>query len=89
MKKLYVKAATDRNALVQNFEALEARSRRFIGWRLNPSLGVAGGFERTGAEEVPATVEYIQALKCGDLLPANKETAEFVGLPWSEEDSVN
>ena len=84
-KTLRVKAAIDKNALVANIDGLYATppQRRFIGWRYDPNLGEAGGWVRTGIEELPYKHEYVKAVREGDLLPADQETANVCGVQFS------
>jgi hypothetical protein len=68
-------------ALVSDLEALEAGVKRFVGRRLDPSVGVAGGWVlKEEVSELPVRAEYTQALKEGDLEAANKETADHAGV---------
>jgi len=82
-------------ALVHNFEALEAGILRFVGWRRDSTLGepvtqadgtvvTPGGWVHTGEPvEVPNRHEYRHALIVGDLEPADEATARAVGLPFT------
>lgn len=70
--------------LQPNFEAFDAGVRRFIGWRFDPTIGeldekgmAQGGFVMTEPELVAVRAEYMQALKQGDLLPADEISAKF------------
>lgn len=89
MKKiLRVLASENSNALVSNLDALLASPplRRYIGWRFNPELGEAGGWERKEeAEKLPYRHEYAQAVREGDLVPADKETAKLCGVGWNQQ----
>lgn len=71
--------------LQPNFEAFDAGVRRFIGWQFNPTIGDVdekgmpqGGFVILEPELVPVRAEYIQALKDGDLYPADSISNKFV-----------
>ena len=73
------------DALVSNIDALFTVPimRRYIGWRFDPDQGVAGGWVRkTDPEKIPYRNEYVKAVKDGDLVPADKETAKMCGVPW-------
>lgn len=71
-------------AMVCRFEVLP--SKRFVGYKFNPyatnsSGKVSGAYEQlTNAVEVPYMPEYIKALKCGDLLAVDADTAKLAGL---------
>lgn len=70
-------------AMVTDYEAMDAGVKRFIGWKLNPSLGEAGGFESNDSiTEKPARAEYLMALASGDLWPADKDTAEAASVDF-------
>lgn len=76
-----------KKALVCQFEKLP--SVRYVGYKynqnqLNDEGKVCGGYVQVDKEiELPYMVEYIKALKCGDLLPADAETASIAGLNYS------
>lgn len=79
--KLLVKS--NPNSLVTDFKALDANVKRFLNRIFNPSVGPQGGWELDpNPSEVDACPEYLRALKDGDLIPANKETAEYANLPF-------
>lgn len=88
-KSLNVKAVPDR--LQPNFEAFEAGVRRFVGRKFDPTAGevdsrgeAQGGFViLPEGESVSLRAEYIKAVKDGDLLPADAETAKLCGVPFS------
>lgn len=65
--------------LQPNFESFDAGIRRFIGWRYDESQSAFVMSE--GAETVPVRAEYIQALKQGDLLPADEIASKLSGIP--------
>lgn len=87
-KTLKVKAV--QNRLQPNFAAFEAGVRRFVGCRFDQTLGekdskgvAQGGFLMLEeGEEVPMIAEYVQAVKQGDLLPADQETARLCGVKF-------
>lgn len=86
-KKLRVRAVD--GACVSDFERLEAPinpANRFIGRVFKETSPGHYGFVPTDeVEEVPARAEYIKALRDGDLLPADEETARAAGLKFSLE----
>ena len=71
--------------LQPDFESFEAGVRRFVGCRFDASVGEKdskgvpqGGFVPTGkAVTIPYRAEYVQAVKQGDLIPADAETARL------------
>jgi len=82
-KTLKVKAA--HTALVQNYEAMDAGVRRFIGRRLDPSLGECGGWvPKEEGEVIPFRAEYVQAVKDGDLEVMDQESALLCGIKFSQ-----
>ena len=71
--------------MVQNHERLEAGTNSFVGMAFRELEGKPGeyGFVVLDeAVEVPNRVEYVQALRAGDLLPADQETADLAGLKF-------
>lgn len=87
-RTLKVLAAPDRISLVANIDALYAvpPQRRFIGWNYDAALGEAGGWVRKEEpEELPYKHEYVKAIKEGDLIPADAETAHICGLQFSKQ----
>jgi len=86
MKKfLKVMASEETDALFSNLEALLASppSRRYVGWKFNAEVGEAGGWERKEEPEtLPYRHEYVKAVREGDLVPADKETAKLCGVIW-------
>ncbi len=70
-------------ALVQNYEAMEARIKRFIGRRyLEVEPGVFGFVPTGETDEVKYGAEYVRACKDGDLWPADLETAQACGVSF-------
>lgn len=68
-------------AMCPDFEAQEARIRRFIGRKHDPKAGKAGGWPSTGkAQEVPNSAEYVMAVQRGELWAADKATADLCGV---------
>ena len=81
-------------AMVTNFEALEAKSRRYVGRVFDSTLGEVnpetgnrqGGWPLTDEpEEIPFRAEYRQAVREGDLIPADKATADLCGVPFTSQ----
>jgi hypothetical protein len=71
-------------ALVTDYEALKSNVRRFIGRTYDATLGQAGGWvPKAEPSEIPDRAEYRQAIKEGDLTPADRETAAACGLPFA------
>lgn len=67
-------------ALVQNYEKLDANIKAFIG-RKFAQVEDRWAFVPTDAdEEVPARAEYMKACKDGDLWPADAATAAACGV---------
>ena len=59
--------------LVVNYEALESGARRFIGRTFLASAGPNGGWPASAEPaKVPATAEYLKALRDGSLAPADE-----------------
>lgn len=80
-KKLRFRARGE--ALVQNFERLEAGIKSFVGRKFVQVEGDQWGFKPTGeSEEVTYCAEYVKACKDGDLWPADAETAAACGVPF-------
>lgn len=86
-KMLRVRAQGD--ALVPNYERQEASinaARCFIARAYKEVEPGKYAFVPTNeVAEVPARAEYIKALKDGDLLPADAETASAAGLKFEAE----
>lgn len=82
-KKLRFHARGD--ALVQDFDAMEAGIKRFLGRKYQEVEPGVWGFAPTGeAAEVPYRAEYVKACKEGDLFAADKETAKACGVCFEE-----
>lgn len=76
-----MKVFANGSAMVSDLQALAAGARRYIGRSYDSGLGLAGGWPALmKPQEVPAIAEYVQALKDGDLLPADEETAKLCGV---------
>ncbi len=78
-------------AMVTDYEAFAAGVRRYIGRSYDPSLGpvdpetkkhVGGWPLKDGVDEIPYRPEYARAIKEGDLLAADKATADLCGVPF-------
>jgi len=86
MKKTLTVYASEHDAMVANIDALDAKPpmRRFIGRQYNAELGEAGGWEKKlEPETIPCYNDYIKAIKDGDLIPADEQTAKICGVPWA------
>lgn len=86
-KKNLLVRASSKNTLVPNLDALNANppQRRFIGWLFNETLGDAGGWDKKQEpESIPYKQEYVQAVKEGDLEPADEETAILCGVVFNK-----
>ncbi len=83
-------------ALVQDYIAMKSGICRFVGRKLDKTIGesivepLSGETFRQSAfvpvsepETIPNIAEYRKAVKYGDLEPADKETALICGVPWS------
>ena len=71
--------------MVQNHERLAAGINSFIGMAFRELEGRPGEYGFVVLDEVvevPNRVEYMQALRAGDLLPANEETADLAGVEF-------
>lgn len=55
-------------------------TRRFVGWTQEAGKWVP----RTEPESIQACPEYARALRQGDLIPADEETATAVGLTFQK-----
>jgi hypothetical protein len=70
-------------ALVQNFERLEAGIKSFVGRKYVEAEPGRWGFAPTdAADEVAFRAEYVKACKDADLWPADAETAAACGVPF-------
>lgn len=70
-------------ALVQNFERLDAGIKSFVGRKFVQPEPDVFGFEPTNAdEEVAYRAEYVKACKDGDLYPADEATAKACGVSF-------
>lgn len=96
MKQVMLKVRSSAKAMVTNFEALAAKSRRYVGRYFDASLGAInpetqkpqGGWPlKDEPEEIPFRAEYLQAVREGDLIPADKATADVCGVPFVQTSS--
>jgi hypothetical protein len=84
-KTLRLKAAG--TAMVPYFEKLSQGVRQFVGREMQ-KVSAEGqpeewGFAPTAeAVEVPYRAEYVEAVKAGDLTPADKATADACGVSF-------
>lgn len=86
MSKDVLRVRATGKGLVQNYERLEAGTNAFIGRKFAERKDAPGqyAFEPSDAiVEVPFRVEYVKAIQTGDLEPADKATADRVGVKWT------
>jgi hypothetical protein len=82
-KKLRFRARGD--ALVQNFDRMEAGIKSFLGRKYEEVEPGVWGFRPTGeAEEVKYRSEYVKECKDGDLYPADEATAKACGVSFDD-----
>jgi len=81
-KTLKVRATGD--ALVLDLESMEAGVRKFVGRKFVTTPDGRHGFELegNGSAELPNTEAYRYAVRCGDLVPADRATAQECGVKW-------
>jgi len=58
--------------------------RRFVGRKAVVVDGVTEWHPTEEPAEVPALGEYVLAVQCGDLKPADKQTADYCGVKFEE-----
>ena len=76
-------------ALVQDFERMEAGIKAFLGRKYQEvEPGVWGFVPTNEAAEVPYKAEYVKACKDGDLLPADEATAKACGVAFEDSDDA-
>lgn len=88
--KLRFFASKEKTSLQPNYAAFEAGVKRFVGWIFDPKAGEAGGWQRKEeADVVEASPlhlhDYAKACQAGELVPADKETADKCGVCFVEE----
>jgi len=76
--KLSLKASGSK--LIHDLDALTAGISRYIGRKWDAEVK---GWPESGPSEVNVKPEYVTAVKHGDLLPGNKETADYCGVAFS------
>lgn len=84
-KTLTLKASPDKDALFPNIAAQSSSNPqcRFIGWNYDPTIGEAGGWIRKSEPEtVPYHNDYVKAVKEGDLVAADEQTAILCGVSF-------
>lgn len=70
-------------AMVPNYARVGVRC--FVGYRFDASLSPHGGFAfQPGIVDLPCRSEFLLALKDGDLIPADKDTALLAGIPFQK-----
>ena len=80
-KTLCVRARGD--ALLQDYEAMDARVKRFVGRKLVEVEPSKWGFVPTGESvSVPFRGEYVRAVQEGDLWAADAATAAACGVDF-------
>lgn len=92
LHKLRLRAKGD--LLCADYDAFESGTKRFIGRKHDPSIGHefrdedgtikrTGGWPSTGEhQEVHFRAEYLQAVREGDVWPADEETARICGVTF-------
>jgi hypothetical protein len=66
-------------------KALDAGARRFIGRKHDPKMGANGGWPRVlEGVEVDDHVDYRLAVRHGDLVAFDEETAKAYGVHWAD-----
>ena len=91
-KTLNLMASIDKDALYPNIAALNGYppQRRFIGWTFDATIGEAGGWIRkTELETVPYHNDYVKAVKEGDLLAADEQTAILCGVSFISKTQIS
>lgn len=78
-----LKVFTSGRAMVTDHKALSSGVRRYIGRQYDPTLGKAGGWvPNEEPQEIENSADYRQAVREGDLLPADQETASLCGVSF-------
>jgi len=67
--------------MVPHYKAMYEGVRRYIGLRFDGTSFVPTG-EEVELADTEFFVEYMLAMKAGDLVPADAETARMAGLPY-------
>ena len=92
-----LKVKSSEKAMVTNYEAMAAKVRRYVGRVYDSTLGPVdpetnkrvGGWPLSNEmEEIPYRAEYVQAVKEGDLIAADKVTADICGVPFQTDKSA-
>ena len=82
-KKLALYASPTKDVLFPNIAALSASQRRFVGWQYSASVGEAGGWIRKTEPDIVAyDNDYLKAVRDGDLVAADFETAQLCGVAF-------
>jgi len=85
MATVLLKVKSSVNGLVTNYEAMGGNARRYVGRSFDPTSGPNGGWVlKTEPEEIPYRAEYMQAIRDGDLIPADKATADYCGVKFNK-----
>jgi hypothetical protein len=89
-KRMKLKLAPGSEAKQPVIELLNLRppTRRFIGWNLvtvNVDNQVRFGYEpKTEPDDVAYHWDYVQAVRNGELVPADQETADLCGVAFQK-----
>jgi hypothetical protein len=70
------------NKLINDHDALDAGTCRYIGRKWDSSLK---GYPATEPSVVRPLPEYVIAVQNGDLAPADEATAKYCGVPFISE----
>ena len=77
---------TSHKAMVNNYEAMNAGARRYIGREPVNDEGLAGGWAPTeAAAKVPASAEYLKHIADGELIACDEATAKLAGIKFDAE----
>jgi hypothetical protein len=71
------------HAMVPNYAALDAGSKRFIGRKAVVSADGVLNFELDGVHEIAEMAEYKRSVRDGDLEAADAETAALCGVKFN------
>lgn len=90
-----MKVFSSPTARVPFFHTLGAQDqvRKWIGWEVDTTKGIFDKNEKrpcgvtvlkTEPTEIPPTPDYIKLVQCGDLIPADEETAKICSMTWNK-----
>lgn len=80
MAQMTLRVRAKGTALVTNYEALDAGTKRYVGWKHEQQPSGEWAFVTSGEETVPYRAEYVMAVKDGDLEVADEATAKICGV---------